>query len=167
MRALYAMVRIADEIVDGAAAPGAARGLLEDYERAVREAPARSFHPDPVLHAYADTARRCAFREEHLAAFFVAMRSDLPDATPGERLPIDRYIYGSAEVVGLLCVAVFTEGAGLPAEAEAAARRLGAAFQKINFLRDIGADEGQLGRAYLPQPFDDAAQRRYVALRGR
>lgn len=157
IRNLYAVLRGSDEIVDGTAAHAGltdaeVAALLADYERAVREAPTRRFHTDPVLHAYANTARHCGFADDHLAAFFRSMRADLqPQAHTPESLA--DYIYGSAEVVGLLCVAVFTaDTAPTPntrRRLDDGAAALGSAFQKINFLRDVAEDKTQLGRAYL------------------
>ena len=79
IRHLYAVVRIADELVDGAAAqahtdPAAA---LDAYEQTILAAPQQRLHTDPVVHAYAITARRCGFHREHLVAFFSSMRADL------------------------------------------------------------------------------------------
>ncbi|WP_193487733.1 phytoene/squalene synthase family protein [Corynebacterium heidelbergense] len=156
---LYAMVRIADEIVDGTAeeagltAEQVARAL-DDYERAVLAAPDLHFHVDPVLHAYAETARRCRFNPDHVRAFFRSMRMDLSQATHDPE-SLGEYIYGSAEVIGLLCVSVFLSGEdatpGARAELDRGARALGAAFQKVNFLRDFAQDEGHLGRVYFPE----------------
>lgn len=149
IRNLYAVVRIADEIVDGAASPTEAPSLLDDYEHQIRAAHQHRFHTDPVIHAFAVTARRCNFRDEHLEAFFASMRRDL-DPTPHDRASFDQYVYGSAEVIGLLCLDVFL--AGQPRAdrlaLDRAARRLGAAFQKINFLRDRDED-AERGRSYL------------------
>lgn len=149
---LYAVVRIADEIVDGAAPAETASVQLEAYEEAVCAAPARPFHTDPILHAYAATARHCGFAEEHLRAFFASMRADL---TPREYTPeeLTQYIYGSAEVIGLLCLAIFfaDEPNCYDREyLENGARHLGAGFQKVNFLRDLREDTEKLGRAYYP-----------------
>lgn len=156
IRNLYAMVRIADEIVDGTAAAAGAADVscaLDEYERQVRAAPSTRFHTDPVIHAYARTARRCSFDDEHIAAFFRSMRLDLT-RTAHTRTSLEDYIYGSAEVIGLLCLAAFFadhhERPGNYAELEDGARSLGAAFQKINFLRDLHEDTVTLGRAYLP-----------------
>ena len=156
---LYAMVRTADEMVDGAA-EGDIGKLLSEYEEAVVAAPGTRFHADPVLHAYAMTARRCGFREEHVRAFFASMRADL-ERSACDAASLDRYIYGSAEVVGLLCLDVFFAG-NAPAELEEGARRLGAAFQKVNFLRDCGYDAAALGRTYYAN-VDEAAKARLVA----
>jgi phytoene/squalene synthetase len=81
------------------------------------------------------------------------MRADL-SATEHDQESFDRYVYGSAEVVGLMCLCAFLEGtthtAEQNAELEAGARALGAAFQKVNFLRDLAADFRDLGRSYFP-----------------
>ncbi len=158
IRNLYAMVRIADEIVDGTArAAGLGReevtATLDDYERAVLAAPGRRFHVDPVLHAYALSARRCGFNPDHVVAFFASMRRDLHQSSHDPR-SFEDYVYGSAEVIGLLCLSAFLVDHPVPEEErrrmEGGARSLGAAFQKINFLRDLAEDSGTLGRAYFP-----------------
>lgn len=161
---LYAVVRIADEIVDGAAPAETASAQLEAYEEAVCAAPARPFHTDPILHAYAATARHCGFAEEHLRAFFASMRADL---TPREYTPeeLTQYIYGSAEVIGLLCLDVFLADApyaGDRAYLENGARHLGAAFQKVNFLRDLHEDTVGLGRAYYPRDLTSVDKQKIV-----
>lgn len=170
---LYAVVRIADELVDGA---GTAAGLstqeigeaLDAYEEAVIAAPAVRFHTDPVLHAYAGTARRCGFKEEHMRAFFASMRSDIERGecacTPEE---LATYIYGSAEVIGLMCLDAFLADTPVDpqqrATMESGARTLGAAFQKINFLRDLKEDSFTLSRCYFQGDFDAAAKDRILA----
>ncbi|QNE89063.1 squalene/phytoene synthase family protein [Corynebacterium incognita] len=152
IRSLYAMVRIADEIVDGAAAgasPGDVLELLDGYEEAVFAALSQPLVTDPILHAFADTARRCRFDPEHLRAFFRSMRAD----AAGKSAPLGEYIYGSAEVIGMLCVDVFIAEEQYSAARrdvlDEGARRLGAGFQKVNFLRDIADDEAGLNRDYL------------------
>ncbi|QDZ43466.1 phytoene/squalene synthase family protein [Corynebacterium sp. sy039] len=149
---LYAVVRIADEIVDGAA-EGNIEQQLSAYEHSILHAPQQPFHPDPIIHAYADTARRCQFPAEYLRAFFTSMRSDLTHTSYTQQ-EYEHYIYGSAEVIGLLCLRIFlAEQPGEHphrTELEAGARRLGAAFQKINFLRDIREDIYERGRHYFP-----------------
>ena len=187
IRALYAVVRIADEIVDSAAGLAGfdAAATLDAYEAAVRTAAEKPFHTDPVLHAFAATARRCRFTDEQLTAVFAAMRADLPGAAgepgaaggagePGAagapasytRAGLARYIHGSAEVVGEMCVHVFLAGPPTGPRAQetlAGARRLGAAFQKVNFLRDLRHDRHALGRDYVPWVTDGASKSEFVA----
>ncbi|MDK8794656.1 phytoene/squalene synthase family protein [Corynebacterium sp. MSK041] len=176
IRNLYAVVRIADEIVDGTAQQASVAdvsALLDAYEVAVLAAPSQRFHSDPILHAYAQTARRCAFDPAHITAFFTSMRRDANQTTYTQN-DFDEYVYGSAEVIGLLCLSTFTAGMPFSPAEEAklaeGARSLGAAFQKVNFLRDIAVDSRELGRSYFPginpaanQPLDDAAKDAIVA----
>ena len=159
IRNLYAVVRIADEIVDGTTAQAneCPETALELYEEQVLHAPHHRFHTDPVLHAWARTFRECRLNEDHVRAFFASMRADLTQTafTPEE---LDTYIYGSAEVIGLMCLDIFLRGRDTPhrRELEDGARALGSAFQKVNFLRDLGEDSRALGRAYFDAPLDDA-----------
>jgi len=155
---IYALVRVADEIVDGAAlesgldSVGAARALNE-LERETEQACAEGFSSNLVVHAFALTARETGFGSEYTAPFFESMRTDLT-AREHDQESFDRYVYGSAEVVGLMCLRAFLLERRLsPAEDErfvAGARALGAAFQKVNFLRDLAADFETLGRSYFP-----------------
>lgn len=171
IRTLYAVVRIADEIVDGTARQAGVdnvRVMLDEYEKQVLAAPHECFHTDPILHAYALTARRCGFNDEHIEAFFASMRRDLV-LTRYSQVELDSYVYGSAEVIGLLCLDVFLADRQVTpdqrAQMEDGARRLGAAFQKVNFLRDLAEDTHDLGRSYF-QSFgriDDAAKTAIVA----
>lgn len=155
---IYALVRVADEIVDGPAAEagldavGAARALNE-LEQETEEAMEHGFSANLVVHAFALTARETGFGSELTAPFFESMRTDL-SATVHDKESFDRYVYGSAEVVGLMCLRAFLQGRE-PSVAErerleTGARALGAAFQKVNFLRDLAADFQSLGRSYFP-----------------
>lgn len=159
IRNLYAVVRIADEIVDGTTAQAneCPETALELYEEQVLHAPHHRFHTDPVLHAWARTFRVCRLNEDHVRAFFASMRADLTQTT-FTREELDTYIYGSAEVIGLMCLDIFLRGRDTPhrRELEDGARALGSAFQKVNFLRDLGEDSRALGRAYFNAPLDDA-----------
>lgn len=155
---IYALVRIADEIVDGTAAEAgldrAARaGVLDELERETERAVATGFSANLVVHAFAAVAREAAMEPALTRAFFASMRRDL-DHVAFDEAEYRTYVHGSAEVVGLMCLRAFL--AGRPVAPEVAARldegaaRLGAAFQKVNFLRDVAHDRGQLGRSYLP-----------------
>ncbi len=153
---IYALVRIADEIVDGAAenagvdTVGAGRALNE-LERETDNAMDVGFSSNLVVHAFALTARDAGFGKELTAPFFESMRTDLSEKQH-DQASFERYVYGSAEVVGLMCLRAFVLGetvADLP-RLETGARALGAAFQKVNFLRDLAADFETLGRSYFP-----------------
>lgn len=158
VRSIYALVRIADEIVDGAA-QGAGidlagqRGLLDELEQDTERALTRGFSTNLVVHAFALTARRVGIDPTLTRPFFASMRRDL-NPSPFTIEEVAEYIYGSAEVVGLMCLRSFLRDsageAGNLAVLEQGARRLGAAFQKVNFLRDLGADSTSLGRNYFP-----------------
>jgi phytoene/squalene synthetase len=156
--AVYALVRIADEIVDGTAAEAgldraAQRRLLDELEAETERALATGFSANLVVHAFATVAREAAVEPALTRAFFASMRRDL-DAVAFDDDEYRRYVHGSAEVVGLMCLRVFLAGGSIDplaaATLDAGATRLGAAFQKVNFLRDLGDDRRRLGRAYLP-----------------
>ncbi|MEJ5998473.1 phytoene/squalene synthase family protein [Corynebacterium sp. H130] len=163
---LYAVVRIADEIVDGVAAeaglsPEQIAQALSDFEAATFQAIDLQFSSNPALHAFARTARECSIDPEHLRSFFASMRADLtPDVHTPESL--DTYVFGSAEVIGLMCLSIFISGKNLSARAEGtcftSARHLGRAFQLINFLRDYHTDDTALGRHYVQLTADSKAE---------
>jgi phytoene/squalene synthetase len=155
---IYALVRLADEVVDGVAAEAclaadAIRSQLDTLEAETNEAMRCGFSTNLVVHAFALTARETGFGEELTAPFYASMRADLSQTahTPES---FERYVYGSAEVVGLMCLKAFLVGHRYSDADDArlvdGARHLGAAFQKINFLRDLAADFTALGRSYFP-----------------
>jgi len=171
---IYALVRVADEVVDGPATEAGldaalARIVLDELERDVERAMVSGFSVNPVVHAFAMTARQTGFGAELTRPFFRSMRADLTRTEHDDASFVD-YVYGSAEVVGLMCLRAFVYRAGRPTFDEAAlvegARRLGAAFQKVNFLRDLRADFLELGRSYFPgvdvHTFDEATKLRLV-----
>ncbi|WP_231442569.1 phytoene/squalene synthase family protein [Brevibacterium zhoupengii] len=165
IRNIYALVRIADEIVDGLAAEagldaGEQRELLDNFAAATRSALRFGISDNLVIHAFAQTARTTGITFDLIEPFFASMRADLGAASeslaPVRGLLADEhrdYVYGSAEVVGLMCLNVFlNDQVRTPAEVEAlefGARQLGAAFQNINFLRDLADDSVRLHRSYL------------------
>lgn len=157
---IYALVRVADEIVDGGAEeagldPKIAARLLDELEQETERAMDEGYSSNLVVHAFAATARAAGFGAELTRPFFASMRMDL-SAIDHDRASFESYIYGSAEVVGLMCLRVFvrdTDRVYSDAELatlEAGARALGSAFQKVNFLRDLAADLTALGRSYFP-----------------
>lgn len=149
--AIYAWARAADEVVDGAIGePGDARALIDELRQRTDRAIDRGFDADPIVHAFADTARRFGIDARLVDPFYDSMATDL-DITVHTPETLAVYIHGSAEVIGEMCMRTFA-GGGLgerPGMAEGA-RRLGAAFQKVNFLRDVREDWHDLGRNYLP-----------------
>ncbi|WP_333619395.1 phytoene/squalene synthase family protein [Dietzia sp.] len=156
--AIYALVRVADEIVDGTFAPPAEnereaeelRELLDGYRREVYAALRRGFVTDPIVHAFAATAAQYGIGEELIEPFFRSMDMDIT-RTEHTAETLAEYIHGSAEVIGEMCMRVFAGGAlADDPEAAAAARALGAGFQKANFLRDVREDTAELGRNYFP-----------------
>ncbi len=157
--AIYGLVRIADEIVDTYRGEDAGE-QLNDLENDTYRAITAGYSANPVVHAFALTARRYHIDQAVITAFFASMRMDLGEYTNTKR-NYEKYVYGSAEAVGLMCLSVFINGDHARYEALAAgARALGAAYQKINFLRDLAADKGELGRWYFPdctfESFTDA-----------
>ncbi|WP_062531305.1 phytoene/squalene synthase family protein [Demequina rhizosphaerae] len=169
IRAVYAMVRVADEIVDTYRGDDAADQLAR-FEAEVHRAMDAGFSSDLVAHAFALTAREVGITREQTEPFFASMRMDLTE-TAHDDASLARYIFGSAEVVGEMCLAVFVNtGHGprpLAPDVRAGARRLGAAYQKVNFLRDLATDDGDLGRSYFPgvtaATLDDARLAELVA----
>ncbi|MFC7375814.1 phytoene/squalene synthase family protein [Brachybacterium sp. GCM10030268] len=155
---IYALVRIADELVDGPAEAAGVdenerRALLDALETETTRACERGYSTDLIVHAFALTAREYGIGRDLIRPFFASMRADL-GAVEFDDKALATYIYGSAEVVGLMCLAVFEgdrpRSDGERQELRAGARRLGAAFQKVNFLRDWADDRDSLGRRYLP-----------------
>ncbi|HJG91074.1 MAG TPA: phytoene/squalene synthase family protein [Brachybacterium massiliense] len=163
VRSLYALVRIADEIVDDPALDLADEGrlqMLEALEQETAQAIAQGRSTNLVVHAFALAAREHGIGQELIGPFFASMRADLEIATHDEA-SLAEYVHGSAEVVGLMCLRVFVAGDDAQYERlREPARALGSAFQKVNFLRDLAEDHDQLGRSYFPgldpEDFDDA-----------
>lgn len=175
IRNVYALVRVADEVVDGPATEAGldrdlARTVLDELERDTERAMELGFSTNPVVHAFARSARVTGFGAELTRPFFTSMRMDL-DRTVHDDDSFREYVYGSAEVVGLMCLRAFVYRAGRPTFDDSVlvdgARALGAAFQKVNFLRDLHADFEVLGRSYFPgvdiRTFDEATKVRLVA----
>jgi phytoene/squalene synthetase len=157
---IYALVRVADEIVDGAAAgalgPNSrieAGSQLNNLEQETYKAMNLGFSTNLVVHAFAATAIETGITRKIVEPFFYSMRLDL-QKTKYDQKAFDVYVYGSAEVIGLMCLQAFIqEKSFAPSELETlrkGAQALGAAFQKVNFLRDLAADFEQLGRSYFP-----------------
>ncbi len=147
---IYGFVRFADEIVDTFHQFNKAELLIE-FKKDTYLAIERGISLNPILHSFQLTVNKFGISHELIEAFFVSMEMDL-DKTSYNSQGYKQYIYGSAEVVGLMCLYVFCEGDQTRYdELKPGAQSLGAAFQKVNFLRDVKADYEQLSRTYFPE----------------
>lgn len=146
---IYGFVRFADEIVDTFHEHDKAT-LLEEFKRETYDSITRGISLNPILHSFQLTVNRYNIDHELIEAFFRSMEFDL-EKRDYDRAGYETYIYGSAEVVGLMCLYVFCDGDAKEYEQlKPHARSLGAAFQKVNFLRDLRADYQDLERVYFP-----------------
>jgi phytoene synthase len=160
--AIYGFVRLADEIVDTFHDYDKAE-LLQTFKADTYEAIRKGISLNPVLHAFQAAVHQYHIDLEYVEVFLKSMEMDL-HAQKYCRERYDEYIYGSAEVVGLMCLCVFCEGNQvLFQQLQEAARSLGAAFQKVNFLRDMKDDYQDRGRIYFPKvnfaTFDNDSKR--------
>lgn len=147
--AIYGFVRFADEIVDTFHDQDK-RSLLKLFRRDTFEAIEKQMSPNPILHSFQWVVNRYKIDHALIEAFLKSMDMDLYKKT-FTRAEYQEYIYGSAEVVGLMCLRVFYDGDDAGYEALVhPARKLGEAFQKVNFLRDLEADHKERGRVYFP-----------------
>ena len=147
--AIYGFVRYADEIVDTFHEFDKNR-LLQEFKAATYKAINEKISLNPVLHSFQQVVHQYQIENELIEAFLKSMEMDLHEQVYNNDL-YNEYIYGSAEVVGLMCLRVFCEGDDtLYQSLKAPACSLGAAFQKVNFLRDIKSDFQERGRVYFP-----------------
>lgn len=156
--AIYGYVRLADEIVDSFHEYDK-RTLLHRFRLETAQALEERISLNPVLNAFQETVYQYGIDRPLIDQFLHSMEMDLNEIDYTEEL-YNQYIYGSAEVVGLMCLQVFTEGNKKDYETLTPyAMKLGSAFQKVNFLRDIKEDYQVLGRTYFPNiqmhPFDN------------
>jgi phytoene/squalene synthetase len=150
IHAIYGLVRFADEIVD-TFHDYDKRALLSRFKAEAFGAIEEGISLNPILHAFQDTVHKYNIDIALVESFFMSMEMDLEKQQYADSRELDEYIYGSAEVVGLMCLSVFCEGNRKACEElKPAARALGAAFQKVNFLRDMKADYQDLNRIYFP-----------------
>ncbi|HMU08746.1 MAG TPA: phytoene/squalene synthase family protein [Ferruginibacter sp.] len=147
---IYGFVRFADEIVD-TFHQYRKEELLTEFRKDTYAAIERGISLNPILHSFQITVREYNISHDLIDAFFNSMEMDLSKTTYNSN-GYKEYIYGSAEVVGLMCLYVFCEGdRNMYNDLKPSAQALGAAFQKVNFLRDVKADYEQLNRAYFPE----------------
>jgi len=148
---IYGFVRFADEIVDTFHNYDKAK-LLKKFGLDYLEAYQSRISLNPILHSFQKTVRKYNIPQDYIAAFLKSMKDDLNKTNYSNKQEINDYIYGSADVVGLMCLKVFCNGNEvLFNELKFSAVKLGSAFQKVNFLRDLKDDMQNLGRYYFPE----------------
>jgi phytoene synthase len=146
---IYGFVRFADEIVD-TFHDYDKENLLTEFKKETYLSIERKISMNPILHSFQDVVNRYRIDHHLIEAFFNSMEADLVKQQYDES-GYQNYIYGSAEVVGLMCLCVFCNGDQDQYNAlKPYAQALGAAFQKVNFLRDVKADSEELHRVYFP-----------------
>jgi len=147
---IYGFVRFADEIVDTFHEYDK-EDLLNRFEQDYYVAKEQGISLNPILNSFVQTVNKYNITDDLVAAFLKSMRDDLSKKEYTTDEEYKAYIYGSADVVGLMCLKVFVNGDEVQYEAlKAPAMRLGSAFQKVNFLRDLKDDIEHLNRSYFP-----------------
>ena len=146
---IYGFVRMADEIVDTFHTANQ-NLILDDFEKDYYKTLENGISMNPVLHSFGITVTKYQFPNELVDSFLKSMKADLSKQIYDNNTELDTYIHGSANVVGLMCLLVFLEGDKAKYnELKDSAMKLGAAFQKVNFLRDLKADTQGLNRLYF------------------
>ena len=147
--AIYGFVRFADEIVDSFEGYDKA-ALIADFRKQTDEAIDQRISLNPILNSFQHAVNHYSIDQWLIDAFFDSMEMDLEEQTY-DQATFEKYILGSAQVVGLMCLRVFCNGDNAQYDSlKDGAMSLGSAFQKVNFLRDIKADKDNLGRLYFP-----------------
>lgn len=147
---IYGFVRLADEIVD-TFHTFEQKELLTQFEQEYYSAYERGISLNPIINAFMQTVKKYNINRSYIEAFLQSMRADLSKKKYYTKEEMDQYIYGSADVVGLMCLKVFVNGDSERFEQlKDAAQHLGSAFQKVNFLRDLKDDLSVLERSYFP-----------------
>lgn len=147
---IYGFVRFADEIVDTFHDYDKEQ-LLKDFEVEYYKAYTNGISLNPILNSFQHTVRQYNITDDMVQSFLRSMRADLHKSVYTTQEEYNEYIYGSADVVGLMCLKVFVDGdEERYNELKDAAMRLGSAFQKVNFLRDLKDDYELLNRSYFP-----------------
>lgn len=146
---IYGFVRFADEIVDSFAEYDK-KYLLEKFKQDTYDAIDNRISLNPILNSFQNVVHKCHIGHDLIETFLQSMEMDLLKKDYSQE-KYQEYILGSAEVVGLMCLRVFTDGnQTMYEELKPYAMKLGSAFQKVNFLRDIKDDYRVLGRTYFP-----------------
>jgi 15-cis-phytoene synthase len=148
---IYGFVRFADEIVD-TFHEFDKEYLLKKFEEDYDDALQKGISLNPVLHSFSQTVKKYEIPDVQVRAFLQSMKTDLLKSSYTSHSEMEDYIYGSADVVGLMCLKVFCNGnQELYNKLEFPAMKLGSAFQKVNFLRDLKNDMEMLHRFYFPE----------------
>lgn len=163
---IYGFVRFADEIVD-TFHDYDKKTLFEDFEKSLKEAIENKISLNPILNSFQYTYHKYAIPYHLVDSFMKSMRMDLTKKIYLNNEEFKEYIYGSADVVGLMCLRVFVNGDDTKYdELKSSAMALGSAFQKVNFLRDLKADYENLERSYFPDTdlaaLDEVSKKRIV-----
>ena len=147
---IYGFVRVADEIVDSFEGYPKEE-LLNRFEGEYQYAIKTGISTNPVINAFQKTVKEYNIEAKLVESFLKSMRADLNKQVYENQEEIDEYIYGSADVVGLMCLKVFVKGDQEKyLNLKKPAMKLGSAFQKVNFLRDLNEDFENLNRSYFP-----------------
>jgi phytoene/squalene synthetase len=163
---IYGFVRFADEIVDSFHEYNK-KELFNDFEKELNNSLENKISLNPILNSFQHTYHQYAIPRNLVDAFMKSMRMDLDKQVYATQAEFEEYIYGSADVVGLMCLRVFVNGNDEQYEnLKVSAMALGSAFQKVNFLRDLKADYEFLNRSYFPNTnllkLDEASKNRIV-----
>lgn len=164
---IYGFVRFADEIVDSFH-DFEKETLLTDFENDYYKGLKSGISLNPILNSFQKTVQKYAISDDLVQAFLKSMKLDLVKKGYESKAEYEDYIYGSADVVGLMCLKVFVNGNPQQYEMlKPEAMRLGSAFQKVNFLRDLKDDNLILSRNYFPDfdlnSFDETAKNKIIA----
>ena len=147
---IYGFVRFADEIVDSFHDYNKTE-LFNDFSDDLEKALVNKIHLNPILNSFQHTFHKYNIDKDLVDSFMKSMRMDLTKKKYSTVKEYKEYIYGSADVVGLMCLKVFVQGdSKLYNKLKNNAMKLGSAFQKVNFLRDLKADKEDLNRTYFP-----------------
>ena len=163
---VYGFVRFADEIVDSFHNYDK-ETLLNDFEEDLKKAVRDKISLNPILNSFQETVHKFNIEEEFYMSFLRSMRLALYKSKYLTKEEYEDYIYGSADVVGLMCLKVFVKGDQQKFDdLKEDAMKLGSAFQKVNFLRDLKADLEDLNRSYFPntnlQKLDENSKKRII-----
>lgn len=147
---IYGFVRLADEIVD-TFHEYPKKELLEDFEKELWRSVDNKISLNPILNSFQHTVNKYSIPKDLINSFLDSMKMDLEKKEYNSVEEYRKYIYGSADVVGLMCLKVFVKGSESSfTELSPFAISLGSAFQKVNFLRDLKDDSNVLNRVYFP-----------------